>query len=176
MEISVAAVISIDGKLTRHDDPDITKWASKEDHEHYVSLMKAHEVLVMGRGTYEVVRSGLKLDDRLRVVLTSHPHDAQAEAVPGKLEFLKATPGELVAQLEGRGYKNLLIVGGPQLISGFLAAKLVNYFYLTVEPYVFGSGTPLTQLDLPLAVNLQLQSSRQLNQRGSMLLTYTVPD
>jgi len=172
MTVSIAVVMSVDAKITRHGDPDIHGWASDEDNAHFLSLRDRSDVLIMGRNTYEAMRPNLALDQPTkRFVLTSHPENFQSEAVPDRLEFVKQSSTELVKQLQKQAVGNVLIVGGPPIYSELLRNGLVDYFYITVEPRLFGQGTALFA-DLPVDIKLKLIESRQLNSQGSLLLKY----
>ncbi len=174
MHIAIAAVMSADAKLTRHSESDIYKWVSDEDQEHFYGLLRRHDTIVMGRGTYQSVKDKIQLSpDKLRTVLTTHPEQYADQTVASQLEFVHATPARLVDNLQNRGFENLLVVGGSQIISDFLAARLASELYLTIEPRLFGSGQPLLAA-VPLDVELQLLNQRQLNERGTMLLKYRV--
>lgn len=174
MIVSIAAVISLDAKLTRHAETAVGDWASREDNEHFRQLIAEHEVLVMGRGTYETTKHDLKHDKkRLRVVLTSHQDWFADQAIEGQLEFHDETPSHLVERLGEMGYKNLLVVGGPLMITDFIKNNLAHYLYVTVEPHLFGQGVPLVTSE-PIDPKLEFVSSRQLNDKGSLLLTYKI--
>jgi riboflavin biosynthesis pyrimidine reductase len=54
----------------------------------------------------------------------------------------------------------------------FLAAGLVDEIWLTVEPLLFGGGTPL--LAARVDVRLELLASEKLNAAGTLLLRYRV--
>jgi dihydrofolate reductase len=88
------------------------------------------------------------------------------------MEFMDASPQELLERLEARGYKRILLVGG-QVNTQFWAADLVDQAFVTVEPLVFGQGRNLLD-GADLDVRLQLQSVKQLNKRGTLLLHYLV--
>jgi len=172
MKITVAAVTSLDGKLNRHGENDIQDWTSTEDSEHFRSLVDAHDAIVMGSTTYEAMRPSLRLQPgKLRIVLTTRSDAFGPDAVPGQLEFATASPSELVASLQARGYPNLLVAGGGRMIADFLAADLVDELYITVEPRIFGTGSPLI-VDAPLDISLKLVESRLLNTTGTILLHY----
>lgn len=174
MKISVAVVTSLDGKLTHPREPDIYKWTSAEDQQHFHKLIAEHDVIVMGRGTYEAVQQHLKLDQqKLRVVLTSKPELFAGQAIMDRLEFRNETVEQLVANLEGRGMQSVLVVGGQHMITDFLRAGLVKYIYHTVEPRIFGLGASLTE-DAFLDVNLELLESKRLNEIGTLLLVYKI--
>lgn len=50
-------------------------------------------------------------------------------------------PHAIVAALAARGLSRLLIEGGAQTVSGFVAAGAVDRLYVTVAPLIIGSGT-----------------------------------
>jgi dihydrofolate reductase len=174
VRVAVAAVTSVDGKLTKHDEADIYQWVSDADQQNFRNLIGQHDVILMGRGSYEAVQHNLKLDqNRLRIVLTTHLERFAGKAVANQLEFYDDEPKRVVEMLEGRGYKNLLIVGGGEMITDFIEAKLVNTFHLTVEPRLFGTGKPLTAA-VPIDTRLRLEDWQILNEQGTALLTYRV--
>jgi len=79
----------------------------------------------------------------------------------------------LVKRLESKGYKEALLTVGGKLSSLFFQKKLINEFYLTLEPKIFGKGIPMVA-ESDLDVSFQLQSSKKLNKKGSLLLKYSV--
>ncbi len=172
MHITLADVVSLNGKITKGDDPNIHGWSSDEDWEHFVRLRDAQDVMVIDRHTYETVRPqpspGL-----LRVVLTSHPERFVAETVPGQLEFANQTPQSLVDRLTKEGHQKMLVAGGGRVCSEFLTAGLVHDIYLSFEPVLFGEGKPMLA-EKPLEVVLQLESVTKLNDRGTLLAHYIV--
>ena len=172
MKVTMVSVCSADGKMTRGDDPLVQHWSSKEDFAHFMELINAHKLLVMGRKTFEAVEPHPQ-PERLRVVLTSTPDDFAAAVIPGQLEFSSAAPRDLVASLEGRGYDSLLLLGGGHVNAAFLQAGLVNELYMTIEPVLFGMGTPMVDGAVP-NVQLQLLDTRPLNDTGTLLLHYVV--
>lgn len=172
MHITLAAVVSADGKLTKGDDPHVHSWTSSEDAEHFMGLIHKAKLIVMGRNTYEAVRPEPQ-PERLRVVLTSTPQRFQADTVPGSLEFSNESPQSLVKRLEMQGHREMLLVSGGKLSVAFLRAGLVNELLLTVEPVLFGAGTELLG-GIFCEAQLQLRAVKQLNQRGTLLLHYHV--
>lgn len=173
MHITSIDVMSLNGKITKGADADAHTWSSKEDWEQFKLVREAHEVLIMGRGSYESVRPKPE-PGRLRVVLTHHPEEYDTEAVPGQLEFINQSPEDVVQLLEKRGFTRVLLVGG-RVNTQFSARGLVNEMYVTIEPFVFGKGRNLLD-DLDLNLNLQLESMQQLNNRGTLFLHYKVLD
>lgn len=172
MHITLADVISLNGKITRDDDPKIREWSSKEDWEHFVQLKDENEVIIIDRKTYEAVQPVAE-HGKLRVVFTSTPEQFRTASLPGQLEFVNESLSTLIQRLETEGYTKVLIAGGARLSSSFLAAGLVDDVYISFEPVLFGTGRPMLS-EAPLDISLQLQSVSRLNERGTLLAYYTV--
>lgn len=174
MKIILIAVTSLNGKLTRGSRSNIYSWTSKEDSKLFFSKIKANNLIVMGSKTYATAKSVIKLDSsKLRIVLTRNTKEYKGQEVTGSLEFSSEDPVKLTARLEKLGYKQMLVVGGSEINSLFLKAKLVNEIHLTIEPLLFGSGKNLLS-ELPLDTKLKLISVKKLNKQGSLNLLYQV--
>src|SRR3990167_10570212 len=113
MKVIMVMVSSVNGKITRGEDPDIYSWTSKEDADFFFSLLNQHNLIVMGSITYEAARNKIKPDkERLRVILTRTPEKYAKDAIRGKLEFTSESPKKLVKRFEKGGYNTMLLVGG----------------------------------------------------------------
>lgn len=174
MHITLVLVASINGKITRGNDPDIYKWTSVEDQKHFFGLIEKYSLIVMGRKTYEVGKPRMKhIPSRLRIVYTKNPKQYKNEEIPNQLLFTNEPPDELISKLERMKYKEMLLVGGSKLATLFLKQKLINTIMLTIEPYLFGSGTDIFEMFDDM-VPVELTDCKQLNQKGTLLLTYRV--
>lgn len=173
MKIRLVLVSTVDGKITKWNDPDVKKWSSEADKDHFRRLWNEAKLIVMGSRTYEVtppVPSG----KRLVVVVTHRPSLYEADQVAGKLEFRNRQPAELIDELEREGHKEMMLVGGPQLATSFLKEQLVDELWLTLEPELFGNGGNLItgeNLDIPM----HLTDITRMNDRGTLLLRYDIP-
>lgn len=174
MKIAMVMLATADGKTTRGDETDIYLWTSKEDQRYFFSLIKKSNLIVMGRSTYEAAKPVMKLETKkLRIVLTRYPEHYLSQTVPGRLEFSSETPKHLVNRLSILGYKKILLVGGSKINGLFLKASLVDEFFLTIEPRIFGSGKNI--VDQPeLNKQLQLISIKKLNRIGTIILRYKI--
>ena len=155
MKIILVMVISADGKITKGDQGP-NHWASPEDQDFFHNLKKKIGVIIVGRKTYEA--AGKPHGDGIERIVMSH---------------CGPTPGEVVADLEKKGYSEALLVGGSDVNAEFFRRKLVSEIYLTIEPKIFGVGLPLAQ-GIPLEVELELINMKQLNPQGTLLLHYRV--
>lgn len=173
MNITLIAVISIDGKTTKWGNPNIYKWTSKEDHDNFFSHVESYNFVIMGSKTYNAAKSVIRLaSNRMTLVMTKNPSKYSKDAIPGQLEFTSQTPEEIVQRF-GKKYSDLLLTGGAEINKLFFEAKLVTKIILTIEPVLFGEGTNLVDL-FPFDVHLLLDSVKKLNTKGTLLLQYSV--
>ncbi|MBC7708081.1 dihydrofolate reductase [Polaromonas sp.] len=170
MQIVLAVVMSINGKITRGDERSVTGWASHDDSLSFKELLAQHTVQIMGNKTY--AGAELKANPaKLRVIITRTPEAHTDDATPGEVEYTNASPQSVVKDLEARGYTSAFLLGGSEIYGLFLGAGLVTDLYITIEPFIFGSGINLLS-EIPENIRCQLVSSKQLNEQGTLLLHY----
>ena len=75
--------------------------------------------------------------------------------------------------MEKRGYTEMLLAGGGEINTLFFENNLVTDISLTIEPKIFGKGRPLVG-EGDFFTSLKLQSIKQLNEKGTLLLHYCV--
>ncbi len=97
----------------------------------------------------------LRSDGVRRVVIQAHNH-----ARPAGVECLHLaatekgiSPGDVVAGLHGLGLRRILVEGGANTLSRFLAAGSLHRLHLLMAPKIIGSGPP--GIDFPGIVKLQ---------------------
>lgn len=174
MKVILIAVSSLNGKITRGDDPDIYSWTSKEDSIFFFSQIAKNNLIVMGSKTYEQAKNIIEhKKNKLRVVLARDPTKYLTQTIKGILEFTNESPLSLVKRLEDKGYKKMLVVGGGTINNLFLKSKLVNEIYLTIEPKIFGIGKNLISEE-NFDISLKLFSIKKLNNKGTLSFKYKV--
>ncbi len=105
--------------------------------------MDSVDVLVMGRKTYEKVRSfGEWPYGSKPVVVLSSGSVNIPDDLNGTVESMYASPSELVDNLAARGIRHAYIDGG-QTIQGFLREGLIQQITITTIPVLIGGGIPL---------------------------------
>jgi dihydrofolate reductase len=148
VQVVLIVAQSLDGFITRHDTPG-AGWASAADQRWFRSQLALFESQIMARTTYETVREEIRgrtrEADPVRMIMTRHPEAFAADTVPDKLEFSAATPPELLARLEDLGVGNCALLGGAAAHDAFLEAGLVDELRVTIEPRLFGGGTPVVR-------------------------------
>lgn len=173
MKVTLIMVASLDGKTTEGHKPGAGSWASPEDQAFFCAQMSAHDRIVMGSATYEAARSAIKPEsDRIRVVMTRTPQKFAKEQRPG-LKFSADSPQEIIEQTKGDGCRSLLLVGGAKTNAHFFSAGLIDEVLVTIEPLLFGTGTPFVTT-LERTVKLKLIDHMQINRQGTLLVHYLV--
>jgi dihydrofolate reductase len=175
MRVTLIAAQSLDGFITKHAVPG-AGFASAADRDYFRAALRGFDCSVMGGVTYRGARDALRAwrgTPRLQIVMTRTPAAFAGDARPGALEFSDRAPAQILAALRGRGRGNCALLGGSQIHSAFLDARLVDELWLTVEPLLFGGGTPL--LARRADIRLSLQSCERLAPGGPLLLKYHLP-
>ncbi len=166
--------MSVDGKTTKWNEPNIHKWTSKEDQTYFLSLARKKGIFIMGRKTFDTARKIIKLSPKiLRIVMTKSPTRYADMAVSNQLEFTRSGPKKLTGALAARGFKDAFLFGGEQVNTAFFREKLVREAWLTIEPKIFGAGNNLISGE-KLNIDLRLKSLKKLNKKGTLLLKYSV--
>jgi len=173
MRITAIMAMSVNGRITRGSESDVTAWTSAEDKAQFAGVLKKAKLLIMGSKTYQAYSAKPISEGVLRVILTSEPASFAADIVPGQREFMSSKPAEIVERLESRGYSEGVLLGGSATNRDFFAAGLVNELLVSVEPKLFGAGRPLID-EADFKAELELVSSKQLNDKGTLLLRYAV--
>ena len=172
MRTVLIAAQSLDGFIARHDEAGVA-WASAADQSWFRQCLREFDCQVMGRATYETVRATI-LPKRphavQRLVMTRSPAQWQADAMPGALEFTAESAAAICDRLARQGRQACAILGGGHVHDAFLAAHLVDELWITIEPRIFGQGTPLvhTRHDL----KLDLIAHTRLDDSDSLVLRY----
>ena len=146
MKTVLIAVTTLDGCISRHNEPGASTWASAEDQVHFRATTSLCDVRIFGSGTYEPDRQWFVESAKpgiRKIVLTSRPEQFAADARPGILEFTSDAPEVVVARLAADGHERCAILGGGNVYGSFLRADLVDEMEITIEPLLFGNGVRL---------------------------------
>jgi len=150
MKTVLLMAMTADGKIAKTTNQ-LADWTSKADKKIFVAETKKAGAIIMGETTYDTI--GRPLPGRLNVVLTLEPEKRQN--IPGSLEFFKATPKEIIGELEKRGFSAVILGGGATINGLFLKENLIDEIWLTIEPKIFGEGLSLFKnADVDLSLEL----------------------
>ena len=119
----------------------------------YADFYSGVDSLVMGRATYDFVRSmGVwHYAGKPTVVMTSRPGDDAPEGV----RFSSGDPRQVLDEVRAAGGRSTWLVGGGRLAGAFGAAGLIDEWIVTVIPCVLGAGVSLVS-GMPATTALEL--------------------
>ncbi|WP_436717191.1 dihydrofolate reductase family protein [Roseiconus lacunae] len=145
---SVYIATSLDGFIARPDGnldwlDEANAIVSSGEDCGYGDFMKTIDVLVMGRNTYEKVRTlGPWPYGRKRVIVLSRHSITFPDDMPSCVTHSAESPDELHRRLSDEGVNKLYVDGGVT-IQRFLRAGLIDQLVITVIPVLLGTGISL---------------------------------
>lgn len=136
---------SIDGYIATNDG-DI-EWLNEQENPNnsdygYAEFIQNIDALVMGRHSFEKVRTFGEWSYTKMVFVLSTKLGEVPDDLIGKVEFISGTPNEILSTINSKGFNNLYIDGGL-VIQSFLAEDLIDELIVTRIPILLGSGIPL---------------------------------
>jgi dihydrofolate reductase len=142
LKASVFVGTSVDGFIARSDGA--LDWLPEDAEEHgYEAFMASVDVLIIGRNTYDTVLGfGIWPYGAKPVVVLTHRPLALPLPAGAQVESLAASPAEVMATLEARGFRHAYVDGGI-VVQQFLQAGLIQSLTITRIPRLIGSGIPL---------------------------------
>jgi dihydrofolate reductase len=155
-EIVLFIASSLDGYIAR-ENGDISWLFSDEDYG-YKKFYDSIDTVIMGRKTFE---KALQLEEHpfkekkcfiftRNSHITLHSSEENIEFIDNVFEFVK--------DLVNSDGKNIWLVGGVDIISILINAKMVDEIILSIHPIILGNGIPLFK-DIKREVNLKLVNS-----------------
>ncbi|MEY3012256.1 MAG: hypothetical protein RIT45_991 [Pseudomonadota bacterium] len=141
---TIFMAMSLDGRLAGPGDDLSFLDTVQTDGEDYgfTSFFAGVDALVMGRRTYEVVRTfgNWPYGDKPVIVL-SETLAGQPGPLP-TVRFAAGDVGELARLLEAEGLSRLYVDGGS-VARGFIAAGLCDALIVSIVPIILGAGPRL---------------------------------
>ncbi|MFA7421376.1 MAG: dihydrofolate reductase family protein [Melioribacteraceae bacterium] len=143
---SVFIAASLDGFIAREDGS--IEWLLGIDNPDgddfgYNEFIKDIDVIIMGRNTFEIVKSFDKWQyGKIKVIVITSSKYILPEGFNQNVEITNDNPHRLIERLESEGYKHAYVDGG-KTIQSFLREGLIDEITITTIPVILGSGIPL---------------------------------
>jgi dihydrofolate reductase len=138
--VTLFIAASLDGYIAGPDDD--LSWLFTDADYGFASFYETVDTLIMGRGTYDVVRTfgdwpyGTK-----HTIVVSRRADGIADT-PNTEYFSEDLPA-LIERLKTSGRENVWLVGGGELVASFLEQGLLDEITVSMHPILLGKGVPL---------------------------------
>lgn len=171
MKVILFMSMALNGIIARNDDRE--DFLSDRNWKEFCRLAKDAGCFVVGRRTYEVVRSLYKdydFDDveADRIIVTKNAKFC----LPVEGYIVASSPQDAIKKARSRGHKKLMLTGGSTLNSAFMKSNLVDEIILDIEPAVLGRGVRLFAED-DFYKRLKLLGAKRLPE-GIIQLHYNV--
>ena len=140
MKVILYMAMTVNGMIATEEGD--SSWTSPTDEASFRELAKQTGNVVLGRNTYDyLVKQGeFPLADTLNIVMTSRSPEAETSK---NVVFMDGAPEEVLADLAGRGFAEVLLGGGGELAGSFMTDGLIDELIVTVAPVIFGRGIHL---------------------------------
>lgn len=146
MTTTLFIATSLDGYIAGPDDD--LSWLFTDADYGFEEFYQSVDTLIMGRGTYDVVRGMGKWPykgKRTLVVTRSE----KLEITTPDTAYFNGSLQDLEKLLKEQGVKRSWLVGGGELVAGYLNAGLVEEVNVSVHPVLLGKGVPLFPSGFP---------------------------
>jgi dihydrofolate reductase len=164
MRTILAGLVSIDGKIGCNEG-DSLEWIRPEDREWLAKVSTEARVVIMGRKAYEAM--GNIAEGRLVKVMTRQPE--KYKGVEGKVEFTNKEPKDLLVELYDRGFRTVIIGGGREIFSQFVALGLVGEIWASIVPVILGGGMGWISEGVAEMTKFKLMANEKLGKNGVVL-------
>jgi dihydrofolate reductase len=139
---------SLDGYIARpNGDVDwLDKYLDDTEDYGYTDFYKSVGTVVMGRKTYDQVLTfgAWPYKGAKTYVVTSAPKAFRfAERAKDSIEAYSGNLPELISKIKRESHKDIWLVGGGELIAGFINDYLIDEVIITIVPRILGTGIPL---------------------------------
>jgi len=172
MKTILIFVSTLDGKITKWGEPNVSSWSSHQDQDYYKKVLNESRLIVMGSNTFNADTFKPSADHQL-IIMTGHPDKYKSLEITGQIEFTNESPVELMARFISKEHKQILVVGGPHIATSFLKEQLIDEVWLTIEPKIFGTGGNFA-IGVNLDINLHLIHCEKVNEQGTLITKYSV--
>jgi dihydrofolate reductase len=166
MRCIAIAAMTIDGKIALGPGH-FSDWTSKEDKDFLHDILDRSGVVVVGNNTYKTAIE--PLSKRNCIVFTTSVDTSEHKN--DMLTYCNPASSDCPALLQR--YEMVAVLGGTKTYTWFLENDLLDEIYLTIEPLAFGHGLNLFESEKNIDSRFRLGSTKQLNEKGSLLLHYT---
>jgi dihydrofolate reductase len=162
---------SLDGYIARADGS--YDWIPDEDGIDWSAFMGRFDTWIMGRKTYDVMRSQPEGGGGAKPLRTYVFSRTLHQASHPDITVVAGDPAELLTKLRAERGKDIWLVGGGDLFRQLLDAGQVDVVEVGLIPVLLGGGIPF----LPQGgtdIKLRLNRSERPGKSGILMLTYDV--
>jgi dihydrofolate reductase len=173
-KVTFGGATSLDNFIARPDGAFDWIMFSDETGEIMKNYWANIDTIVMGRKTWDIARANSpkakKPHGKIKTYVFSRELKA-GEQDDGAI-VVNDDPGEFVRELKQQEGKEICIMGGGDLGSQLLEARVIDEMGFNIHPLLLGNGVPLFH-EMKLQINLELMECRQFK-NGCVYVKYRV--
>lgn len=134
MNATLYIASSLNGKMTEGETN--SSWVSPNDEVMFAKTCADIGCILVGRKTFDQYQGVVyPVKNAVNIVLTSSPRQSNDPNV-----IYVQNLDQALAQVKQRGFNRFMVVGGANVIGQCLQQNLVDRIYLSLHPYIFGTG------------------------------------
>ena len=154
---------SLDGYIATKEDS--LDWLFKTEGEGdagYAEFMNTIDTVVMGRRTYDWVMEAENGEFPYQG-LASYVFTTAAAESELFVKFTDQNISSFVEDLKAKSGKDIWVIGGSNLLNGFVKENLIDEWIISIAPVLIGKGIPLFQ-EFDFEIPLKLKSVKAYGQ------------
>ncbi|HSX05422.1 MAG TPA: dihydrofolate reductase family protein [Candidatus Saccharimonadales bacterium] len=156
MKVIMYPAITLDGFISDLNG-ECYSWINDEDEQGYTDAIAKAGCVLLGRKTYEQYIDDFPVKSGATTFVYTSRTDQQDQ---DKIKFVCGTPEEVIEQIAGYGFLELVVSGGGEVNGAFAEAGLVDEIVISIYNLTLGEGIPLFGSHKP-KLKLKLLSTRQ---------------
>jgi len=156
MKVIMYPAVTLDGFIADLNG-ECYSWISEDDEKFYEEAIKNAGCCLVGRKTYDQYIDSYPLSNgATSFVYTT----SQEQPDQDKVKFVRGTAEEVLQQIAGCGFSEVILSGGGDINGIFAEAGLINEIVISIYGVTLGEGIPLFGAYKP-KLKLSLISSNQ---------------
>jgi|GEM_PF-182371 len=139
MKVTLYPAITLDGFIADLNG-ECYSWISDEDEEHFTKVIARAGCVLLGRRTYEQYPEDFPPKSGATAFVWTTRTDQQDQE---RVIFVRGTPQEVLGQIAGHGFSELIVSGGGEVNGALAEADLVDEIIVSIYNVTIGEGIPL---------------------------------
>lgn len=128
--------ITLDGNIATADGN--SDWPTDESGKLFHELIRSYGAVIVGHTTYKQYKGSVfPVEGATTFVWT---HSSEKGEPNGGVVYVSGEPGEVLAELEKRGFTGCILAGGMATNDAFIQAGMVDEITADIHPLLLGNG------------------------------------
>ncbi len=130
----------------------------------YEDFYRSVQAMILGGKTYRQIKNVLSPAQWPYEGMPCYVCSRRQHPYDSNVQFTSLPPGQQLLDLISRQHKGTIwLVGGGEIVHGFMQANLIDTYYIYVMPTLLGNGIPLFPKGFP-QTKLRLESCKNIGE------------